>query len=548
MKKIINIALFMCISAVAFAGNFPEKVKPTKNVIIMVPDGVSNGVLSASRWYQRYLTDVSYDLNLSDYICGMVETSSSNSPMSCSAAAMSTVMTGVSSKAGYIAAYPHLDPEQDIYKLDGARTYQPLITAMEAGRLEKGKAIGIVVTTKFYHATPASCVAHTDDRNDSRVIAYQAASSKLDVMFGGGNKRVNDEALEILKDQGIEYIHEDVEAFRNYDKEGRVWALFNESDLSYDIDRDDTKEPSLEEMTRKAIERLSKDKDGFVLMVEGSQVDFAAHATDPIGIVSEFLAFDRAVGVAMDFAKKDGNTTVVVLPDHGTSGVTLGKFGYSKGYRKGLEKAYGDMKNFKASADKLTVLLRDCKPEEIRPIFKQWTGLDLTDEEYASLVENQGKKEGHYMEVVDSENLFKAIANIMSDHAAFGYSSGSHTGEDVFLAAYHPKGQIPTGIVTNVQVNEYICKALGLKNSLLELSDKYFADHTKVFAGMECKIVEDKDCPQLIVDCKGKELVIPGWRSYFTYDGKRYELPVHAVYMKVDGKFYVPKEILNIIK
>lgn len=528
------------------AGQIPEKVKPTKNLIIMVPDGTSNGVLSASRWYQRYLTDVNYDLNLSDYICGLVETSSSNSPMSCSAAAMSTVMTGVSSKASYISAYPHLDPEQDIYKLDGARTYQPLITAMEAGRLEKGKAIGIVVTTKFYHATPASCVAHTDDRNDSRVIAYQAASSKLDVMFGGGNKRVNDETLEILKDQGIEYIHEDVEAFRNYDKEGRVWALFNESDLSYDIDRDDTKEPSLEEMTRKAIERLSKDKDGFVLMVEGSQVDFAAHATDPIGIVSEFLAFDRAVGVAMDFAKKDGNTTVVVLPDHGTSGVTLGKFGYSKGYRKGLEKAYGDMKNFKASADKLTVLLRDCRPEEIRPIFKQWTGLDLTDEEYASLVENQGKKEGHYMEVVDSENLFKAIANIMSDHAAFGYSSGSHTGEDVFLAAYHPKGQIPTGIVTNVQVNEYICKALGLKNSLLELSDKYFADHTKVFAGMECKVVEDKDCPQLIVDCKGKELVIPGWRSYFTYDGKRYELPVHSVYMKADGKFYLPKEILKI--
>lgn len=545
MKRILCICVSL-LPLVMTAGQIPEKVKPTKNLIIMVPDGVSTGVLSAARWYQRYLTDVNYDLNLSDYICGLVETSSSNSPMSCSAAAMSTVMTGVSSKASYISAYPHLDPEQDIYKLDGARTYQPLITAMEAGRLEKGKAIGIVVTTKFYHATPASCVAHTDDRNDSRVIAYQAASSKLDVMFGGGNKRVNDEALEILKDQGIEYIYEDVEAFRNYDKEGRVWALFNESDLSYDIDRDDTKEPSLEEMTRKAIERLSKDKDGFVLMVEGSQVDFAAHATDPIGIVSEFLAFDRAVGVAMDFAKKDGNTTVVVLPDHGTSGVTLGKFGYSKGYRKGLEKAYGDMKNFKASADKLTVLLRDCRPEEIRPIFKQWTGLDLTDEEYASLVENQGKKEGHYMEVVDSENLFKAIANIMSDHAAFGYSSGSHTGEDVFLAAYHPKGQIPTGIVTNVQVNEYICKALGLKNSLLELSDKYFADHTKVFAGMECKVVEDKDCPQLIVDCEGKELVIPAWRSYCMYDGKRYELPVAPVYMKADGKFYLPKEILKI--
>ena len=548
MRKAITIALLLCASVLASAGNFPEKVKPTKNVIIMVPDGVSNGVLSAARWYQRYVTDVSYDLNLSDYICGMVETSSSNSPMSCSAAAMSSVMTGVSSKASYISAYPHLDPEQDIYRLDGTRTYQPIVTAMEAGRLTKGKSTGLVVTTKYYHATPAACVAHTDDRNDSRVITYQMASSGLDVVFGSGNKRINDETLKIFEENGTEYIKDDIEAFRKYDGAGKVWALFAESDMSYDIDRDPSKEPSLEEMTAKAIELLSKDKDGFVLMVEGSQVDFAAHATDPIGIVSEFLAFDRAVGVAMDFAEKDGNTTVVVLPDHGTSGVTLGKFGYSKGYRKGLEKAYGDMKNFKASADKLTVLLRDCKPEEIRSIFKEWTGLDLTEKEYESLVENQGKQEGHYMEVVDSENLFKAIADIMSDHAAFGYSSGSHTGEDVFLAAYHPKGQIPTGIVTNVQVNEYICKALGLKKSLLDLSDEYFVDYTKVFAGMDCRIIEDKNCPKLVVNLEGKDIVIPGWRSYFEYDGKRYELPVQTVYMKVDGKFYVPKDILSRIK
>lgn len=548
MRKAITIALLLCASVLASAGNFPEKVKPTKNVIIMVPDGVSNGVLSAARWYQRYVTDVNYDLNLSDYICGMVETSSSNSPMSCSAAAMSSVMTGVSSKASYISAYPHLDPEQDIYRLDGTRTYQPIVTAMEAGRLTMGKSTGLVVTTKYYHATPAACVAHTDDRNDSRVITYQMASSGLDVVFGSGNKRINDETLKIFEENGTEYIKDDIEAFRKYDGAGKVWAIFAESDMSYDIDRDPSKEPSLEEMTAKAIELLSKDKDGFVLMVEGSQVDFAAHATDPIGIVSEFLAFDRAVGVAMDFAEKDGNTTVVVLPDHGTSGVTLGKFGYSKGYRKGLEKAYGDMKNFKASADKLTVLLRDCKPEEIRSIFKEWTGLDLTEKEYESLVENQGRQEGHYMEVVDSENLFKAIADIMSDHAAFGYSSGSHTGEDVFLAAYHPKGQIPTGIVTNVQVNEYICKALGLKKSLLDLSDEYFVDYTKVFAGMDCRIIEDKNCPTLVVNFEGKDIVIPGWRSYFEYDGKRYELPVQTVYMKVEGKFYVPKDILSRIK
>ena len=547
MKKITSIAAILLMSAMAFAGNIPEKVKPTKNVIIMVPDGVSPGVLSAARWYQRYMTELSYDLNLSDYICGLVETSVSNSPMPCSAAAMSTIMTGVPSKAGYVSVYPHLDPEQDIVKLDGAKTLQPLMTAMEAGRVTKGKSTGLVVTTKLYHATPAACVAHTDDRNDSRIITYQAASSNLDVLFGGGHKRINDETKEILKDKNIKYIKDDLTAFRDH-KEGKVWAVFSESDLAYDIDRDENKEPSLEEMTRKAIELLSKDKDGFVLMVEGSQVDFAAHAKDPIGIVTEFLAFDRAVGAAMEFAKKDGNTTVVVLPDHGTSGVTLGKSGYSKGYRKGLEPAYGKMAGFKASADKLTELLRECDTTQIRPIFKEWANIDLTDEEYRDIVENQDVREVHYMAVTESRNLFAEIAKIMTSRANFGYTSGSHTAEDVFLAAYHPKGQIPTGIVKFADVNEYVCKALGLKQTLAELSDEYYADHTKVFAGKDYKIVEDEDCPKLIVNHAGKELVIPGWRSYVTYDGKRYELSTTAVYMKTDKKFYLPKNILNEIR
>jgi alkaline phosphatase len=152
------------------------------------------------------------------------------------------------------------------------------------------------------------------------------------------------------------------------------------------------------------------------------------------------------------------------------------------------------------------------------------------------------------MAVTESKNLFAEIAKIMTERANFGYTSGTHTAEDVFLAAYHPKGQIPTGIVTFKDINSYICKALGLKQSLVELSDVYYVDHTKVFAGKECRIVEDKDCPQLIVNHAGKELVIPGWRSYVTYDGKRYELPTTAVYMKTDGKFYLPKDILNIIR
>ena len=75
----------------------------------------------------------------------------------------------------------------------------------------------------------------------------------------------------------------------------KLWGMFAPAGMSYNMDRDPAKQPSLAEMTSKAIEVLSKDEDGFFLMVEGSKVDWAAHANDPIGIISDVLAFDDAV-------------------------------------------------------------------------------------------------------------------------------------------------------------------------------------------------------------------------------------------------------------
>lgn len=81
---------------------------------------------------------------------------------------------------------------------------------------------------------------------------------------------------------------------------------FADRDLAYDMDRPQTKaeQPKLSQMTNKAITTLSKDKDGFFLFVEGSKTDWAAHANDPVGMISDVLAFDEAVGKAVEFAKK----------------------------------------------------------------------------------------------------------------------------------------------------------------------------------------------------------------------------------------------------
>ena len=116
----------------------------------------------------------------------------------------------------------------------------------------------------------------------------------------------------------------------------RVWGDFNGGltmlgenyrYLSFDIDRrhrPDLDEPSLAEMTKTAIDLLSTNRNGFFLVVEGSKVDWAAHVHDAVGLMSDVLAFDRAFQVALDFAKRDGNTIVIVASDHATGGLTIG--------------------------------------------------------------------------------------------------------------------------------------------------------------------------------------------------------------------------------
>lgn len=110
------------------------------------------------------------------------------------------------------------------------------------------------------------------------------------------------------------------------------------------MDRPQTKaeQPKLSQMTNKAITTLSKDKDGFFLFVEGSKTDWAAHANDPVGMISDVLAFDEAVGKAVEFAKKDGNTMVIAIADHGNSGLSIGNANTTKGYDTTPVSAYID--------------------------------------------------------------------------------------------------------------------------------------------------------------------------------------------------------------
>ena len=138
--------------------------------------------------------------------------------------------------------------------------------------------------------------------------------------------------MEVLQERGYQFI--DSKEQMSAVTSGKVWGLFDDSHMQPDIDRRHfaAHEPSLAEMVAKAIEILSQDPDGFVLMVEGSQVDWAGHNNDPIYMVTDFLAFDDAVKVAADFAEADGRTAVMAYPDHNTGGMKIGHYYTAMGY------------------------------------------------------------------------------------------------------------------------------------------------------------------------------------------------------------------------
>ena len=544
MKKTNLLLLFIFFASITFA----KEVKPVKNVILMIPDGTSIGVYSSARWYKVY-NNMGDALHVDPYFTGTVSTFSSNAPIGDSAPTTSCYMTGIPSRSGYISTYPVHDPGNDLYPIDSTMAYQPLATILEASRIENNKATGLVVTCEFPHATPADCAAHHYNRGNYNALAPQMAYQNLDVMFGGGNRILTDDIKQHFQNNGTTLIQDDRAAMLNYEGDNPLWALFGDRALPYDLDRDPEVTPSLSEMTEKAIEILSKKENGFFLMVEGSQVDWAAHGNDPVGIITEYLAFDEAVGKAIEFAKKDGETAVVILSDHGNSGITIGK-AECKGYDKlTLEQLFGEVSKYKNTASGIEQKLINVKPEDMKAEFKKYTDIDLNDEELKSLLSSKNYKEGNYMEVANSPNMTNNIVTLMNSRMCFGFTTGGHTGEEVLLAAYHPDGDVPMGHLKNTEINDYLFKVSGLKTPLPEMTQRIFAKHNEVFAGLKYTIEnKDTDIPVLVVENKKNTLRVPAFSSVATLNGKSFDLGSVTVYIDKNDTFYLPQDLADKLK
>lgn len=565
MKKTMTFLLLLAVILLPARAADVENVKPVKNVIVLIPDGTSLATVSIARWLQWYTDPSKPKLNIDPYLCGTVRTHSSNAPIGDSAPTTSCYMTGQPSRTGYVSTYPENDGDNDIYPTDPARAFQPLTTVLEAAKIVKNKATGLVFTCEFPHATPADCSAHSYNRGKYEWIAPQMVHNDLDVVIGGGASILSPDMEAYLQANGYKVYKNDLKGMRA-DNSSKMWALYGDKEMAYDLDRNPEEQPSLEEMTRKAIGKLSQDPDGFFLMVEGSKIDWAAHGNDPVGMATDMLAFDRACGAALEFARQNGETAVVILPDHGNSGISIGRAD-CKGYDKlTKDQLFHQFSQYKLTAEGFAKKVNSEPASEVQNIFRTYAGFELTPEELTALNNckdyknspipaEQRSAEG--MASMYSGSLTGFMAKLLTSRTCFGFTTGGHTGEEVFLAAYHPEGTLPLGMHTNIEINQYLCGLFGLQGKLEELTARNFARHTDVFKDYVCEMIpatEEKGSPTLIVKNKKnkkKQLTITPFTNIVKAGKKgQEEIRLNSVIVYVDknNTFYLPTSLADYLK
>jgi len=323
----VALLLVVLLPVALFAGGFADAVRgyvpledsrrymdqpegAVRNVILLIGDGMGLGHITLSQYAAVGPEGRLYIEAMP--VAGLVTTNAADELITDSGASATAMATGRKTNNGWISIAPDGDT---------------LATVLEMAR-EAGMGTGIVVTCSVTHATPACFAAHQRSRAWETRIAEDLAASGVDVLFGAGWKyfrpagfpgSVRADDRDLLREMGERgYARVSTRAQLLAVDRAPVVGLFAEEAMTTH-----PPEPSLSEMTQKAITLLQKNESGFFLMVEGSQIDWAAHEHDAAGVVRQTLQFDLAVRDALEFARGDGRTLVLVTADHETGGLEI---------------------------------------------------------------------------------------------------------------------------------------------------------------------------------------------------------------------------------
>ena len=291
------------LSVILFGGLFfskAQEVLPT-NIILIIGDGTGLTQITAGMYANGNKTNLEAFSTI-----GLAKTHSSNALVTDSAASGTAMASGVKTLNGVI----------------GISMQNKKSTSILEYCKEQKYLAGLIATSSIVHATPASFYAKVNSRRKYQDIALQLSESKVDYFIGGGKKHFikRDDKRDLLNEMQDWSFPKNLTSFDEATAE-RI-GYFTSNDEPERIL--DGRRPALDEAVKSMLKKLTAKKNTpFFMMIEGSQIDWGGHANELDYVVSEFLDFDKAIGVAVKFVKENPNTLLIVTADHETGGLGI---------------------------------------------------------------------------------------------------------------------------------------------------------------------------------------------------------------------------------
>ncbi|WP_218312901.1 alkaline phosphatase [Alteromonas antoniana] len=425
---ILSAALLGGCAQVSSTTSSTEATSPTapKNIIMVVADGMGPAYTTAYRNYQdnpdtAMVEPVVFD----DILVGNASTypAQESGYVTDSAASATALASGVKSYNGAIGVDSNRQPVKSVLHL----------------AKERGMRTGLAVTSQIVHATPASYVAHNESRKNYDALAESFFDDRInngfvvDVMLGGGTKYFEREDRDIVAefiDAGFQYA-DSYNSLAAVPRGEQVLGLFAPVGLPPALD--DKRKNRLAYLTEHAIKHLENDN-GFFLLVEASQVDWAGHSNDIASAMAEMHDLALTMDYLKSYVKANPDTLVVLTADHSTGGLTIGAKG---DYRWSPE----FLKNMKASVSAIAMAMT----EEDAPgaFVADQLGFSLADDEVA-----------HFDDVatLDDAERVKALKAFLDGKTNTGWTTSGHTGVDVEVFAFGSGADALRGQLDNTDI------------------------------------------------------------------------------------------------
>ncbi|MBU3626062.1 alkaline phosphatase [Polynucleobacter sp. JS-Safj-400b-B2] len=458
----------------------PRRVK---NVILFIGDGMTIANRTTARVLSKGIQEGKYQGRLAfDDMSNtaMIGTSGSDSLITDSANSMSAYTTGHKTAVNAMGVY--------VSRANDNLSHPKVETIAELIKRNTKMAVGIVSDAELEDATPGAMVSHTRRRADKQYIADQLLSSGAEVILGGGSayfypkstkgsKRKDEQDLiENFKSKGYQLAFTKQELLLASESKGtkKLFGVFHPDNMDGSLDRLYLKkntveqypnQPDLTEMTQSAIDVLSRNPNGFFLMVEAALIDKFNHPLDWERAAFDTIMLSNAVQIAKDFAKTHPDTLIIVTPDHTHSGSISGvvhddkpgplreKVGiYAEAGYPNYPKA--DLQGYpnKIDVSKRIAFFYGNYPDHYETLHPKLDGTFVP-----AVKDDSGKYVANPKYIQLQEDAIHVGGNLPSHQ-----DSGVHTADDAVLNAMGPGSEKFKGFMDNTEVFKVMVESLGL--------------------------------------------------------------------------------------